>query len=115
MGFVCCPSFLCVHWQACLCQTLALAVPVWGDPLLLANSVWSYLLCFMFLASRGHKQPFVAKGLLVSLQTEPRSCSPLLVMSMCVHACVRSCFCVRVSACIHYVCVKALMSMQIVF
>jgi len=46
---------LCVRMGrcVCLCQTLALAVPVWGALLVLANSVWSYLLCFMFLASRG--------------------------------------------------------------
>lgn len=77
-------AFLCV----CVSQTLALAVPVWGGPLVLANSVWSYLLCFMFLASWGHKQPFVAKRCLVSLQTDPCSCSPLLDISMCVRACV---------------------------
>ncbi|TNN68219.1 hypothetical protein EYF80_021541 [Liparis tanakae] len=32
-------------------------------------------------ASRGHKQPFVAKRWLVSLQTDPCSCSPLLDIS----------------------------------
>jgi len=80
----------------CVCQTLALAVPVWGGPLVLANSVWSYLLCFMFLASRGHKQPFVAKRWLVSLQTDPCSCSPLLDISVCVCVCV----CVSVCACL---------------
>lgn len=85
----------------CVCQTLALAVPVWGGPLVLANSVWSYLLCFMFLASRGHKQPFVAKRWLVSLQTDSCSCSPLLDISMCVRACVRGYMCICAAICIH--------------
>lgn len=85
----------------CVCQTLALAVPVWGGPLVLANSVWSYLLCFMFLASRGHKQPFVAKRWLVSLQTNSCSCSPLLDISMCVRACVRGYMCICAAICIH--------------
>lgn len=80
---------------ACVCEgegeTLALAVPVLGGRLVLANSVWSYLLCFMFLASWGHKQAFVAKRWLVSLQTSPCSCSPLLAVSE------RVCVCASVS------------------
>lgn len=90
---------VCVCVCLCVCQTLALAVPVWGGPLVLANSVWSYLLCFMFLASRGHKQPFVAKRWLVSLQTDPCSCSPLLDISMCVRACVCGYMCASMHAC----------------
>lgn len=50
----------------------------------------------MFLASWGHKQPFVAKRWLVSLQTDPCSCSPLLDISMCVHACVCGYMCICV-------------------
>lgn len=40
--------------KSCTCSSCL------GGPLVLANSVWSYLLCFMFLASRGYKQAFVA-------------------------------------------------------
>lgn len=100
----CIPAFVCrcMGRCVCLCQTLALPVPVWGARLVLPNSVWSYLLCFMFLASRGHKQPFVAKRLLVSLQTDPCSCSPLLLTSMSVHVCVTGAHCVRVM----YVCLS---------
>ncbi len=97
---------VCVSVCVCVCQTLALAVPVWGGPLVLANSVWSYLLCFMFLASRGHKQPFVAKRWLVSLPTDPCSCSPLLDISMCV------CACLWVNPCV-YVCLYACMGIRV--
>lgn len=91
-----CPLHINIKTHVCasqcvdvdVCQTLALAVPVWGGLLVLANSVWSYLLCFMFLASRGHKKPFVAKRWLVSFQTGPCSCSPLLHISVCMHVCV---------------------------
>lgn len=94
---VCFSASLCV----CMCQTLALAVPVWEGPLVLANSVWSYLLYFMFLASRGHKQPFVAKRWLVLLQTDPCSCSPLLDISTCVRACVWGYMCIYAPVCMH--------------
>lgn len=54
----------------------------------------------MFLASRGHKQAFVAKRWLVSLQTSPCSCSPLLAISMCVRASVCGYMWIYVGQCV---------------